>query len=50
MNKKTLNTNQSINQSTKISSKFRGNKGKIDIPNTQIHDRSVSWFGALTSI
>ena len=25
-------------------------RGKIDIPNTQIHDRSLPWLGAGTSI
>ena len=25
-------------------------RGKIDTPNTHIHDRSLSWFGTGTSI
>ena len=25
-------------------------RGKIDTPNSQIHDRSISWFGTVTSV
>ena len=42
------------NKNTKLSEQFLNRKiterGKIDSPNTQIHDRSMFWFGEETSI
>ena len=33
-----------------MSEQFQNHRGKIDTPNTYLHDRSLSWLGTGTSI
>ena len=44
-----MKNNNSVGTFSKSNSKII-ERGKIDIPNTQIHDRSLSWHGTCTSI